>query len=166
MPAGLNDNYTGSSGEHRTVGGMNYHPRNGNVSDQPTSAEEFFNAFSALPEEVQLQIFQTPASHYRVELGGEAEAEDQSSPMQFSNGSGTAPHELLESQTGEGTFSERDTLTSPRAIADQRPRHMRQRRQAHDRRLGQDIDQGYRNQQSFEQRWGALTRHVDVWGGR
>jgi hypothetical protein len=146
MPARLSpDNLTGGN---RFTGGMQYHRRNGNASDQD-AAEEFLNAFSALPEEVQLQVFQAPASRYGVG-GEEAPAEDQGSTLRLPNGAGVQPGEFFENQQTAGTFAERDRLTSPRATADRRP--------AQDARPVQPIG-------SFEDRFPHAAA-VQIWGHR
>lgn len=97
-------------------------------------------------------------------------ASDQGSSLRLpigNGGEGVSPHELLASGQGSstGTFSERDgTGTGPRGTADSRYGYG-QRRQAHDARLAQDADirQRYANQAGFDERFGSLVAHVDVW---
>jgi hypothetical protein len=178
MPASLNDNYTGSRGAARTIGGMGYHRRNGNASDQPRDAEAFLSAFEQLDETVQLQIFAALASYYGVDIG-----EDQGSTLRLPNGQGVDPADLIAPEQGiAGSFAEGDPVgTGPRGNTDQRPtgapgtparlenlppgmvaRELA-RRSASDRRMAQDSRTIARNHEAFLERH-PWARHVQVWG--
>ena len=156
MPASLSpDNFTSATG------GRQFARRN-HGSDQAISVEELLRLIQQTMVNWRDQEVDAFVGGLNKLLGGNGEepgAEDQFSPMQFSNGSGTAPHELVSpEQTMSATFAERDDLTSPRATADSaRPRTARDRR-----RMAQDsIDQRYWNAANFSARFPFVQ--VECW---
>lgn len=164
-PAGSTD-YTGTSGAHRQLGGMQFHRRNGNTADQPmmATAEEILNALEAADEATQLQVFQALASAFGIDLGTAEDQEASGLRLPDDGQGGVAPHDLLAEQSVRGSFSERDDLTSPRATADQRPRRAHDRRIAQDRRYAPpDTRQQARNTADFLARFPMAAR-IQNWG--
>lgn len=155
MPRAMSpDNYTAATG------GPQFAHRN-HGSDQSNRVSIILRQIADLSDEEYAELAAALSDG-----GGPQPAEDQSSPMQFSNGSGTAPAELLAPGQGSstGTFSESDpTGTGPRGTADSRPRSGRdRRRQAAEQRLAEDgIRRRYQNQQNFIARFPFLA--VEVW---